>query len=337
MKDLIKDLEAIGLKPIVVDENTVLDMALENSEFVEKTPSHFLNGTRMQFAWDATSLEDFKRCPRLYYYTMIKGYRSKKENIHLRFGLEFHEAMNQYQLLIADGIDHDEAVWHTVKELLIRTDEWRPDDKYKNRFNLLRSVIRYLDKYQNDPAKTLILSNGKPAVEISFRIELDWGPTKDQPWILCGYIDRMVEFGDAQFFMDYKTTTTTPSDWYWAQFHPHNQMSLYTIVSNIIFETPIKGGIIRSGQIMMDDTRYTESITYRTKDEMEEWLNDLNSTLEEAVKCVEKNYWPMRDTSCDKYGGCKFRDICSKSPKVREKFLKADFEEGVVWNPLEPR
>ena len=45
----------------------------------------------------------------------------------------------------------------------------------------------------------------------------------------------------------------------------------------------------------------------------------------------------MNDTACDKYGGCKFRDICSKSPNVREKFIKADFKEQPIWNPLRTR
>jgi hypothetical protein len=45
----------------------------------------------------------------------------------------------------------------------------------------------------------------------------------------------------------------------------------------------------------------------------------------------------MNDTACDKYGGCEFREVCSKSPSVRDKFLKADFKQEEPWNPLIPR
>ena len=48
----------------------------------------------------------------------------------------------------------------------------------------------------------------------------------------------------------------------------------------------------------------------------------------------------MNDTACDKFGGCKFRSICSKSPQVREQFLRSDFvklEEKDQWNPLKSR
>ena len=45
----------------------------------------------------------------------------------------------------------------------------------------------------------------------------------------------------------------------------------------------------------------------------------------------------MNPSSCGNYGGCEFRHICSKSPQVREMFLKGDFSKGAVWNPLERR
>ena len=51
-------------------------------------------------------------------------------------------------------------------------------------------------------------------------------------------------------------------------------------------------------------------------------------------------YWPMNDTACDKFGGCRFRGICSKSPSVRERFLSTDYvklPKEDRWNPLRSR
>ena len=59
-----------------------------------------------------------------------------------------------------------------------------------------------------------------------------------------------------------------------------------------------------------------------------------------AEACADANYWPMNDTACDKFGGCKFRGTCSKSPAVRDQFLAADFlqlPESDRWNPLRSR
>lgn len=308
----------------------------DGNEVEEKDLSPFVNGTNVQFAWDSSSLELLKRCPRLYYYNMILGYRGKEDNVHLRFGGEAHQAFQEYEILKAGGMDHDEACFHVVKGLLQRTDDWRPDHKYKNRPYLIRTVVWYLEKFKDDPAKTYILSNGKPAVELSFNFELDWGYNR-QPYLLCGHLDRVVTFQDEVFSTDVKTTTSTPTDYYWNQFEPNNQMTLYTLAGQVIFNLPVKGIIITSAQIMIEGTRFTRHITYRTKDQLDEWLVDLRYWTNRAEGYAQAEYWPMNDTACDKYGGCAFRGICSKSPSVRQRFLNSEFERGEIWNPLKIR
>lgn len=52
------------------------------------TDSPFLPGTKIQYAWDSTSIGYLKTCPRLYQYTIIEGWQSKGESLHLRFGSE---------------------------------------------------------------------------------------------------------------------------------------------------------------------------------------------------------------------------------------------------------
>ena len=44
-----------------------------------------------------------------------------------------------------------------------------------------------------------------------------------------------------------------------------------------------------------------------------------------AESYAEADYWPMNDTACGMYGGCRFRGVCSKSPQVRERFLDLAF------------
>lgn len=49
-----------------------------------------------QIAWDSTSLGLLKECPRKYYYTIILGYKPKRESVHLKFGLLYHGALEAY-------------------------------------------------------------------------------------------------------------------------------------------------------------------------------------------------------------------------------------------------
>ena len=309
--------------------------------------SPFLPGTKIQFAWDSTSLGYIKTCPRLYQYIMIEGWGSTDESVHLRFGIEFHQTLQEYDIAKAKGAKHEDAIHTAINDMLARTGDFNPDEdtragKYKNRRSLLRTCVDYLDHYADDPAQTLILNDGSPAVELSFRFELEGRPSEilDQPYILSGHLDRVVSFQDHLFVMDRKTTTSKPGPYYFNQFEPNNQMTLYTIASQIILDSPVKGVIIDAAQILIDSSRFVRGFTYRTQDQLEEWTSDLYHWLNQAKEYALDGYWPQNDTACDKFGGCRFRDVCSKSPGVRENFLRADFAqlpEDERWNPLRSR
>ena len=344
------------------------DQILDETLLTHGSTSPFLPDTFIQFAWDSTCLGLIKTCPRLYQYTMIDGYVAKGESIHLRFGIEYHQALQDYDIARAEGIPHEDAVHSAISDLVRRTHDWSVDEttkpgKYKNRQTLVSLVVDYLDHYVDDPAETYIKSDGKPAVELSFRFELDWGPkaglgqrcifgedlkegevlvtNNEQPYLLCGHMDRVVNFNDQLFVMDHKTTITTPSQYYFNQYEPHNQMTLYTIAGQVVLNAPIKGVIVRAAQILLDkEHRFVSGFTLRTPDQLDEWMEDLRLHLERAEEYATRGYWPMNDTACDKFGGCKFRGVCSKSPSVRHIYLNSDFEQLPLeerWNPLRSR
>lgn len=322
--------------------------------------SPFLPGTNIQIAWDSTSLGLIKTCPRLYQLTMIEGWAPKGESIHLRFGGEFHQALWDYDQSVAAGLPHDEAVHDSVKELLFRTADFKdePDTragKYKNRESLVRTTVNYLDHRKDDTLTTVKLSNGKPAVELSFRFELPFGPDMLIPnedgemvpanhnYLLCGHLDRVCSDPNGTIFIeDHKTTTTTPGDYYFAQYEPNNQMSLYTFAGGVVFDLPIKGVVINAVQLLIEHpyNRFIRGFTFRNRDQQEEWVADLSRWLQMAQWFAENDTWPQNDTACDKFGGCRFRNVCSKSPAVRDIYLKSDFiklEEKDRWNPLASR
>lgn len=307
--------------------------------------SCFIPGTKLQFAFDSTSLGYLKQCPRLYQYIMVDGWGHAEESVHLRFGQEYHQALQDYDLSRAAQIPHDDALFDVVKALLERTADFNPDPttkagKYKSRTALVRAVIDYIDEHENDPAKTYIKADGKPAVELSFRFELDFGLTPEQPYLLCGHLDSVKEFSGSLFVLDHKTTTSTPGSYYFDQYSPSNQMTLYSLAAKIILDSPVKGVIINAAQLMVDSSRFVRGFTYRTPDQLNEWVVDLRYWLDQVKRYAEADYFPMNDTACNNFGGCRFRSVCSKSPQVREQFLKSDFDKLPVdqrWDPLKSR
>jgi hypothetical protein len=311
--------------------------------------SPFIKGTNYQWAWDSTSLGWLKECPRKYQYHMLEGWTSKAESVHLEYGILYHEALAEYETLMFKGCDHNQAVKGVVANILVATwrdgRPWRaaadlePNDKasLKNRENLVRTVVWYLDKFRNDPAQTRMHPvTGKPMIELHFQFNIGEGLNPHNPYVLCGYLDRVVEFQGESFVMDRKTTTSTLGSYYFEQYDPDNQMSLYTVASQVAFKTPVKGVIIDAAQIAVGFSRFVRSFVFKTQDQIDEWMKDLRFWLWQATIFADREYWPQNDKSCHKFGGCVFREICSRSPSVRDKFLESSFTRR-EWNPLIPR
>lgn len=335
-----------------------MNLQIAASHQTKGTSSPYLPGTKKMYAWDSTSLGLLKTCARKYEYEILEGWTSRDESIHLRFGIEYHTALQDYAISCAKGIPHNDAIHDTIRALHHRVWNWEPDrtsraGKYKNRESIVAIVIDYLDHFSDDPAKTFILDNGEPAVELSFRFELDWGPQGTtvnaegttveitQPYLLSGHLDRVVEFNDALYVMDRKTSVSTLSTYYFNQWSPSNQMTLYTLAGRTILNSPIRGVIIDAAQVKLQEPNtFQRGFTYRSDDQLDEWLIDLRFWLAQAEVYANANYWPMNEASCGNFGGCKFREVCSKAPSIREQYLKAGFDQLAPldrWNPIKER
>lgn len=206
---------------------------------------------------------------------------------------------------------------------------------------LFRTVIWYLEQFgPNDASKTVILSNGKPAVELSFRYEFGLTLSTGEEALHSGHLDRLVELSGDRYVADRKTTQTTingNSSWgYFAKYSPDNQMTGYTFASKVALGIPAVGVIIDAAQIAKGFSRFERGITVRSEGQLEEWHRDTSWWIKQADQFSQDNYWPMNDTACDRFGGCPMRGICSKDPKVRNIFLASDFIQQ-PWDPLKIR
>ena len=163
------------------------------------------------------------------------------------------------------------------------------------------------------------------------------------PYLLCGHLDRVVTFQDNLFVMDRKTTTSALSAYYFDQWSPNNQMSLYSIAGQVVVGSPVRGVIIDAAEVKAANSKsvgyseFARGFTFRTPDQNDEWLSDLRVWTSAMEACATTGMWPINEASCSNYGGCRFRNICSKSPSVRENFLRSEFTKGEPWNPLKPR
>lgn len=298
----------------------------------------FRNG--VQYVWDSTSLKMADACPRYYQYKMIDGWHSERTGFHLRFGMHYATALEHYHKHKALGLSTDEALSDVVFEALCDTWDraedgtsapWTSGHHLKNRENLIRSIVWYIDQFANEDIKTVILASGLPAVEHSFTLPIDDG------LYLAGHLDRLCTFASDNYVMDQKTTGATLGAYYFNQYSPDMQMSLYTFAGKAIFGIPVKGVIIDAAQIAVGFTRFERGFTFRTEAQLTEWYDNTMELIELTQAQTRENHFPMRLSSCGNYGGCEFRGVCSRSPDVRKNFLAADFKPGWVWDPLQRR
>lgn len=295
----------------------------------DNTISPFLLDGR-QWAFNSTSLGLGKDCLRKYYYAVIVGWTPKSLNDDITFGMHYASALESYHKLRSDNLDHDTALGVVVLQTLQSTPSWISEHKTKNRQTLIRSIVWYLEEFRDDPCQTLILKDGRPAVELTF--SFDYKPDIT----FCGHLDRVVEYAGDIYLQDQKTTGSSLSPHYFRRYTPDNQMSLYTAAGQIVYNVPVKGVMIDAAQIAVGFTRFERGFAFRTQDQIEEWLVDAEWHIHNIWEATLKNHFPMNDSACQKYGGCQFISICSKSPQVREEFLRTDFEIRKM-NPLEIR
>lgn len=320
----------------------------------------------VQFAWDATSLSAFEKCPRYYKWAHLEGWQPMNKSEHLIFGGVYAAALERFHKLVAEGMDYDEAVIEVVHQALMETwdHEREPDepecedegcDHYgtphghagkriagtgeawnslhntKTRGTLIRTIVWYLEEFREDTCETLILDNGKAACELSFSLEFD------SDTLYCGHLDKAVKYAGANYVMDQKTTGGSIGPYYFEQFNPDIQMGGYSWAGQQILGSPVKGVIIDAAQIAVGSSRFARQFIPYAAPLLEEWYHMTALTIKEARRATEENDFRMNRASCGNYGGCAFRKVCNRIPQHRERVLRGEFVQRPRWDPLERR
>jgi hypothetical protein len=297
------------------------------------------NPDGFQFAWDSTSIGTFVTCPRKYYFSMLQGWTNPNKSVHLIFGGHYASALEHFHKHRAAGVGYAEAVRLVVREVLENTwdrEAGAPQDwghNTKTRDTLIRSVVWYLEHFKDDPMETVILSDGRAAVEYSFSLELS------TDYLYCGHIDRLVTYGDGKdiYVQDQKTTGSSITPHFFSGYSPDYQMTGYTWAGQIIFNMPVKGVVIDAAHIAVGFTAFGRQPVTRSAKQLEEFRAEVLHYIGAAKACHESGFYPMNRTACGNYGGCEFRRICSAVPGVRSNLLEGEFKKRDRWDPLERR
>lgn len=302
----------------------------------------------VQHAFDAHSLKAADACLAYYDYTILQSWQHPWKSVHLWFGGLYASALERFYKLQAQGLDREEAVREVVRLALIESwdHDLSPegerlegtgkarvfDHATKSRETLIRTIVWYFEEFKDDHFTTYLRADGSPAVEASFQLPVDNGIT------LCGHIDRLAVDPESNIYVhDQKTTGTTLSPHFYKSYKPDIQFSLYTLAGKIIYKVPVKGVIVDAAQIAVGFSRFGRAPISFTDGELNEFYDEALGLAERVQKATRENHFPRTPASCGNYGGCAFREVCSRPKEVRDNFLRADFVKGERWDPLRVR
>lgn len=337
-------------------------IAFFNKAFDPATPG-------LQLCWDSTSYKAWSRCHFYYYLTVIQGYVSPRKSLDLTFGLAWHAAMQHFYKEQAAGLSYEAALESTISfalftqlrtpaerrfaesgshELALPDQIGRKTPSPKTPRTLIRTLVQYLDKFEGPEAdhrfQTLILTDGTPAVELSFRAPIpsspfSWGGHMDRVISEGGKVDlrtcRKLPSGVELFVEDYKTTTAMLDENYWASYSPDIQMTGYGIGGAVVLPFETSGVQINAIRLLSTGAQFARHLVPRRREQQIEFLSDFLFDMEVVEKSAKQQNFTRNLTAChnDGFGRpCQFRDICSLPASLRQAHLGHKFVRR-IWDP----
>ena len=297
----------------------------------------FFENSRLQQAWDNTSISVFKDCPRKYYFSTIQGWRARGISPPLAWGGAMHDCYEVYDKAKIEGASTEAALCLSIRRAFELAAAGFGDDNRRTLLTLLRSIVWYSEQYASDVLQTYRFPNGRVGLEMSFSFPLPFSPAgSTTPYYYSGHIDKLALYSDSLYAVERKSTTVALSEQFFARYTHSAQIGGYVYAGKVIFDTQVSGAIIEATQVGVNFTRFGRLVVHRINDLLEEWMGDLHQWIRWVESCHKEDYWPANTESCSKYNGCQFRNVCSKNRELRPLMLETDFVQN-RWNPLVTR
>lgn len=82
------------------------------------------------------------------------------------------------------------------------------------------------------------------------------------------------------------------------------------------------------------EEKFKPEIMNYTQELIDEWQEDSIEYIKDMIGVIEKGRFRRNLTSCDKYSGCLFREICTADRRAREYRIKQRYQIGPKWEPV---
>ena len=311
-------------------------------------------------AWairDSSKLDDYLRCPRLYFYRHVLGWELDLPAHDLHFGESWHKA-REHQLL--HGYDDIVGAYDAFINCYRQYFDPETDDMYKpkNPTGALNALNKFAQERSADLNEyRLIEIDGKKMTEISGTVPVDTNR------VLHYRMDSILEHIEDGMIIswDHKTTHEKyilGSQWA-EQFYLSIQNGTYTHCLYCIFPIDKVLGIEFCGTGFAHLLRgsanrpagYHATLrrvpAFKTPDQMNTWLwtvnnllDDIDRDMDRLMHCSDSDEvlmsFPMNPTSCTDYRGCQFHDYCCSWANPLRSCEEPPLGFNIsFWNPAE--
>jgi hypothetical protein len=94
-------------------------------------------------------------------------------------------------------------------------------------------------------------------------------------------------------------------------------------VNNIVIN---KIGFYAESSKKKPEEKFMRDMLSYTKERLDEWEKNAIFWIRQGLAYIENDLYPMNETSCDKFNGCTFRQVCMKNPEDRQDKLNELFK-----------
>lgn len=237
---------------------------------------------------------------------MLKNYyMSKKLNVlKLKWGEEF----KKYEIIDKSQFDSDVACESSILIAYSAQSDLSPT-QIEEIINVFRG---YCVKYKDENWEVL-------EVEKPFAVSLY--DSESLQIIGQGICDLIVNTPTGKAIVDHKKRSRRVEE---SSFH--HQKLMYPTALEI--NTFITNKLV----FIKDPDRYQRQIDSYDEEQIDEWKNELIMAVKEMIAFKQVGFYRRNPTSCDKFGGCIFKNFCSKTPSRRDLAIGRDFFIGPVWD-----
>jgi len=271
-------------------------------------------------------LSSYERCERLYEW---KQYHPRIENIHLSAGKALAEAFYSSRLAFAQDTSAQDA--ENIGKLAI-IDHFNGIDDPLNKKGLSKVLFAFERSNATFPLEEFhsFGKDGKPCLEFSFvePLPLEF---QGEPVLYSGAFDAIRSYGNLTCGHDDKSSLYIGPKWP-EQWSLRGQFIGYAWGAQH-YGIKLDGFIIR-GVPIAGDNPPQETIIYTPSYLIREWLEKTVQLAKRLLNSIEeKKFYPSLGDSCNAFGGCMFREICSLNPENRLDWLQSKFESYEI-DPL---